>query len=387
MASSKSQVGGGLSDLRDLCAGHELMQNALLQSQFPEPYHPKSISGVPEEDQADSTGLDVLIVLIRRIISQLPMAYRDLRDEAIRRQEGENPLLRLAMADFQSADKPTFQSGRLQALKTFYGGPLKAQDLSFSALVEHKLMRETFWLRRPLLLFDLHTVVSDKGVCRQAKFDPAEVAKESLVTFTTGDLGQVISDRFGSFCDGDAPSVIMQSNLPAIIRVRYDVSASDPKRYQDLRKIRVDMIRLEQKSPGLWDRTEPGTAMMTYRLIAEVRLSSSPKVKDTIRTYTGWGQVIPIPSSFPANHASEPLGEAGSYMLYYAQGVDDIAGEHTCTEVSAPFSKLKADMLECAIRGDAWPSPSASQGAAEAGSVEVEAEVAEVEEVEEAKDV
>ncbi|KAF3056453.1 hypothetical protein GL218_06430 [Daldinia childiae] len=122
MALDKSKVMEGLKDLRFIYPADKLSQDYMLQVQFPSQYFPKSIVGIPEGDQVDSTGLDTLLIVIRRIISQLPLEFRDAKDEAVRRREQANPLLRLAMADFVSTDKDILQAARYHALKAFYGG-------------------------------------------------------------------------------------------------------------------------------------------------------------------------------------------------------------------------------------------------------------------------
>ncbi|KAI1646753.1 uncharacterized protein F4817DRAFT_339314 [Daldinia loculata] len=345
MALDKSKVAEGLKDIRTIYFGDKPSQDYMLQVQFPAPYYPKSIVGIPEGDQVDSTGLDALLIVIRRIISQLSSEFRDAKDEAVRRSEQANPLLRLAMADFVSTDKDILQAARYYALKAFYGGSLKDNDLSFQALAEHKLMQETFWQRDDLLLFNPETPFEVKGVWELGRMENIlELAEHSLITFKTGNLSEQIAEQFGTF-DADDIAYIKQAKPPAILRVQYDVSAADPKKFQDLRKIVVDMAHAERKPSGMWGLTEPGAALMTYRLIAEVCLSSSPKVQDTIRTYQAEGEVTPIPDSFP-HHQTEPLGKANArYMLYYCYGVTDIPGEHLYSEMPPPFDRVKANLL------------------------------------------
>ncbi|KAI1469601.1 uncharacterized protein F4812DRAFT_469727 [Daldinia caldariorum] len=356
MALVKGKVEDGHRDLRAIYAGDELTQDNLLQFQFPAAYNFKDVVGIPEEDQAHSRGLDVLVILIRRIVRQLPLAYRDMEDETIRRQEKTNPLLRLAMADFSSTDPQLVQLARFEALKAFYEGPLREKDLSFAALVEHQLMRKTFWQRPGLLLLKQEVLVREKGVWKKGSLDIQDIVENSLVDFTTGNLGEVISNRFGTFGDADDNVLVKQCGFPGIIRIRYNVNASDPKRYQDLRKIKVDMRRPEKKASGMWGLTEPSAALTTFRLIAEVRLSSY-RGHDSIRTYTAEGQVIPIPSSLPNTHRRTPLGDDDCYMLYYAQGVDDIPGEDMYSETPSNFSTLKASILHDAAHANFGEPP------------------------------
>ncbi|KAI0844571.1 hypothetical protein F5Y00DRAFT_248316 [Daldinia vernicosa] len=348
MALDEHKVAEGLKDLRTIYPTDEFSQDYMLRVQVPTLYNPKNVAGIPEGDQVDSTGLDALLMVIRRIISQLPMEYRDTKDEAMGWREQANPLRRLAMADLVSTDKDILQAAKYHALKAFYpGGSLEGKDLSFQALAEHKLMQETFWQLDPFLLFNPYTTFKLNGVWEVGTLKINDsLSEDSLITFKTGSLGEQIAKKFGTFMTDDGIVFTKQANLPTILRVQYDVSAADPKKFQDLRKIVVDMRRLERRPDGIWKFTEPGAALKTYRLIAEVCLSSSADASDTIRMYDAEGEVIPIPTTFP-NHQREPLGkENARYMLYYCYGLKDIPGEESYSEILPPFDEEKADLLQ-----------------------------------------
>ncbi|KAI8963169.1 hypothetical protein F5Y11DRAFT_167597 [Daldinia sp. FL1419] len=362
MALESDKIEQGLKDLRVLHAGDETTQDSRLLFQIPELYYPKSVAGIPKEDCVDSSGLDALIMVVRRVMVELPLDDRGLEHEVVREQEQANPLLRLAMADFVSTDKEALQAARYLALKAFYEGPLEGKDLSFLALAEHELMHKTIWSRIPFLLHSPKCLMKEDGKWRSITLtDLAGGAQNSLIHFSTGNLGQVISDKFGTFPDGQHREIMKQSNIPATIRVRYDFDASDPKTFRDLRKIVVDMRRMKHRPSGAWELTPPGEAMTTYRLIAEVRLSNSPWEKDTIRTYLEYGEVIPTPNAFPIHH-KQPLGKENTrYMLYYARGADDIPGEETLSEIPPPFPTEKERLFQQLLDGDTLdprsPSP------------------------------
>ncbi|KAF3056456.1 hypothetical protein GL218_06434 [Daldinia childiae] len=213
-------------------------------------------------------------------------------------------------------------------------------------------MQDTFWQHDHFLLFNPETPYKVNGEWEFGTIcDITELAEDSLITFNSGNLGEKIAEGFGLGIDDDIVFA-KQAKPPSILRVQYDVSADDPKKFQDLRKIVVDMTHAERKPSGLWELTEPGAALMTYRLIAEVCLSSSPKVKDTIRTYLAEGEVIRIPTTFP-NHMSEPLGKANArYMLYYCYGVKDIPGEDMYSEILPPFDMAKAKIWQDVVDGN-----------------------------------
>ncbi|KAI1409438.1 hypothetical protein F5Y13DRAFT_203342 [Hypoxylon sp. FL1857] len=326
MALDKDKVMSSLVDMRERYAGDETTQDHLLQMQFPRRYSPAKVANIPADDNVGSSGIDALLMVIRRIICQLPIEFRDAKsNEAIQQSEEANPLLRVAMSDFQSTDKDIVNAARYFALKAFYSdGQLKDKDLSFVALSEHGLMQKTFWRRLEFLLCKPETVIRIDGIWDWHEFpDVVDMAQLSLVTFEAGDLGQTVSDRFGFFSDeDDTQTGLMQGNKPAIIRVRYDVGSDDSKTYADLWRINVDMRQIYRTSDDgtRWRLTEEGARLTAYSLIAEVRLSQSkdPKHKDTLRMYTIDGQAIPPHNNFPS-HSDERLGVANrSYMLYYA---------------------------------------------------------------------
>ncbi|KAI1207561.1 uncharacterized protein F4807DRAFT_462715 [Annulohypoxylon truncatum] len=312
-----------LSDLRVVFAGDKLAQDRLLQIQFPPTYNPVASSAIPHDEKVDSSGLEALIIVIRRLISHVAEKYRDSSsDPEIAQQEQENPLLHLAMCNFRKASEGDVIAAGYLALKAFQGGEkLRRKDLTFSALSEHRLMHRTLWKRAPFLLFAVEQEVRDSSSAEWepcVEENPSELAEHSLTHYSTGDLGRIISARFDRFHDQtDDHEVILQSNrpLPEVLRVRYDVDKNDPKTYKDLRRIVVDMARLGQR-PGTM--TTSGSFLTHYSLIAIVCLSNG-KAKDTVRTYTLDGQAITTPEDLPSAYLGN-LGQPGaSYVLYYGR--------------------------------------------------------------------
>ncbi|KAI4868253.1 hypothetical protein F4820DRAFT_445392 [Hypoxylon rubiginosum] len=350
----------GLSDLREMYPGDEGLQNYRLQNQFPPLYRPRKIPGIPADDMAESSGLGVLLVVIRRLCSHLRGPFRDAKlDDAIRQQEQINPLLRLAMCDFGSADMDTIYAAMYHSLKAFYpDGVLSGEDLSFDSLVEHALMRTTLWQRAPFLRLNPKTVVKKQDETSLGIIHIADIVRWSLFSFRDGDLGAALSDNWGWWKSAGDQEFAVHYGAPAILRVHYTVDAADPKKFRDLRRITVDQMRMmaEETPAGLgrWKWSDPGSHLTSYTLIAVVRLaadSKDPKLRDTVRTYTLDGHVIPAAAlGFPAMRATEVLGEPNAvYYLYYGLWPQVTAPEPTHLEIRGMPDGMTAGKLEKAV--------------------------------------
>ncbi|KAI1207558.1 uncharacterized protein F4807DRAFT_469352 [Annulohypoxylon truncatum] len=319
MASVKREETEKVSDLRVVFAGNELQRSRALELQFPPMYSPTLVPAIPEDERVNSSGLDALIVVIRRLVSHISGEYSDPSIPEIAQQEQANPLLRLAMSHFDNESQTNLGVAGYHALKAFYGGEkLKAHKLTFMALSEHQLMLKTFWSRERFLLYQ-PTFLFRMGDQYEWDFydysgEPEELARlaaRSLVRFKTGNLSEAVERRFN-------PGMLrwMASNMPSVLRVHYTVDKSEPKTMHDLQAITVDMRHMTKGSQG-YELAEKGSCLTHYGLIAEVRLSRDGKEKDTVRTYAHGGEVISMPAEFPPTH-KELLGEPGaSYLLYY----------------------------------------------------------------------
>ncbi|KAI2462749.1 hypothetical protein F4781DRAFT_419063 [Annulohypoxylon bovei var. microspora] len=272
-----------------------------------------------------------------------------------------NPLLRLAMSNFDFANEKVVNTAGYLALKAFYcDRGLQNSDLTFMTLSEHDLMQKTLWKRSPFLLYNPKTLghVGREEWSWNVTEDLSKIAQTSLIRFTTGDLGETVSATFRSWVNENF-EYIRSANHPAVLRVHYTVNQSEPKRFKDLRHIVVDMRSLVQRPDDqTWGLSEKGARLTNYGLIAEVRLSSTSssshanaKSQDTVRVYTLDGQVIPIPHSFPATHINDPLGQPGnSYILYYGMCPNTSPISDAVTDTPLMKTMATRDAIDKVIR-------------------------------------
>ncbi|KAI1775550.1 hypothetical protein F4818DRAFT_53022 [Hypoxylon cercidicola] len=361
MDPNKTEAMDSLGDLREMFRGDEVSQNLRFDYQFPPVYRPQTIPGIPADDMVDSSGLEALLVVIRRLCSHLRGPFRDAKlDDTIRDQELINPLLRLAMSDFSKTDN-SIHIAMYHALKAFYpDGTLRGKNLSFDGLAEHKLMRTTLWQRAPFLRFNPKTVIEEQGKASLATVNLNPITRWSLLKFQNGDLGQALSADSSWRESPNGERYAAHHSDPAIIRVRYAVDAADPKRFEDLRRVTVDQKRMmAEVTPtglGRYGWSDPGSYLMTYSLLAAVRLAADPmnaKLKDTVRTYTLDGHSIPAVGP-PAMRWDETLGQPDAvYYLYYGLSPPVIAPEPTPhIEIRAMPNLSMAAKIEKALEND-----------------------------------
>ncbi|XDG03783.1 hypothetical protein ABKA04_003398 [Annulohypoxylon sp. FPYF3050] len=312
-----------LSDIRVDFPGDRREQDYLLQDTFPPEYKPARLEGIPEEEKVESSGLDALIVVIRRLIAQMSTEDRDPSDKAIAQQEQKNPLLRLAMSNMEKEYEGHLRAAQYFVLKAFYGDKkIQKEDLTFMALSEHALMYETLWQRDVFLMIDRQqlTRVNDADKWRpHVESDLSMLARRSLIRLGNEDLGDTLSAKFGRFRDPvSGLQVMYQANIesgPQFLRVHYTADKDDPMDYANLHRVVMDASRL-----GSVDGTMTGARKLLryYTLIAQVRLSEDGEEKDVVRTYTSDARALRAPLRFSAADV-EPLGLPGtSYILYYA---------------------------------------------------------------------
>ncbi|KAI1458665.1 hypothetical protein F4805DRAFT_474183 [Annulohypoxylon moriforme] len=331
MTSDAVKVMDKLKDLRITRAGDSPSLLRALHVQLPPAYNPDTLAAIPVKERMDARGLEALIVVIRRLVAHIADEFSDSSNPEIAKQERENPLLRLAMSDFggTAADVPEsdFAAAAHLALEALCGDDDRsAARTSFASLSEGELMQRTFWKRRPFLLCHPKFLVregdDDPWEWHDANEDPGELenlAKTSLIHFEGGDISKIIESHFGRRTTRDGKlCFFMHSNTPTVLRVRYTVPKKDPLGYKELQNISVIMPELERYGAKKYKLSWNDYFQASYRLIAEVRLSTELKVKDTVRTYTQDGAVIPMPYSFKATHMDEKLGKPGAtYILYY----------------------------------------------------------------------
>ncbi|RYP56172.1 hypothetical protein DL769_009956 [Monosporascus sp. CRB-8-3] len=327
----------GLEDLRDVYHGRPLAYRGLLSLQTPTRYESERGSAY---DADDMCGIDVLTCVVRHLYRHFPAVAtgdRDCTDEEhsqfIADEEARNPLLRLAWSDLRTtrACVRAQNDVRTEIARRFLevGG---IASLSFKDLVESKLMVSTLFARNRSILFE-NVVLSqpidaddDNWDAQETRTTPErwwELAKASLITWSgDGDLGDVVSDRFGAF---DAPGVgrryYWQGNRnAAVIRVLYTAPLEFPKRFADLRSfiMNAKTLRFTGSHMNRGEPAPPAEARVRYALIAVVRLRQGARERDLLRRYTDDGRHLVEDQSWRFARDDWRLGEPGrQYYLFY----------------------------------------------------------------------
>ena len=318
-----------LPDMRRTVA-NPMQQSFLLYHRFPAMY--SQVGLARDFPVRDTSGLDVLVVVLRTLYAQLAQPHRGASGssesgdfaEEIARDEERNPLLRLAWSDL--ADTPESHRAQsaarhaiVQALARQAGSRLP--DLSFLALAESEAMQRTIWRRLPFLLYrrELLWCPADAPDAdwNTHLVDPSPAwARCGLVTWDCArSLPETIAELFGSFT---APALNRQElylfNRPAAIRVHCTVPATQGGQHAGARPAFRDIQRVRLTPEGL-DPPESHE----YVLIAVVRLRGDDGDRDDlVRTYAASGAVVLPTRGFYYGRIDWLFGAPGeSYMLYY----------------------------------------------------------------------
>ncbi|KAI1411326.1 hypothetical protein F5Y13DRAFT_200936 [Hypoxylon sp. FL1857] len=316
-----------LPDLRTLHP-REVPQNNILMYQMPTLYsRPHGDGFGPGEVIDNMNGIDVVLCALRHLYSHLDSKFRD--NAEIREMEAKNPLLRLAWSEFkQSVTSTAAQNRARQSIAKFLRG-IGMANLSYLTIAESRLMHETLLRQEPYQLFDAHPLsqpmeaTDNNWDIDDGRRDPAGIAAESLVTWDgLGDLGDVISDKFGIFASDETNRKYLWTfNLPAFVRVHYRAPISNTSSFAKLKEIKIDgkcyqPCGKDGKSIRIRPREQGSTSWV---LIMVIRLRKGYEDQDLIRRYTVDGREVINPVSFAYSNVDWKLGESGrQYMLYYA---------------------------------------------------------------------
>ncbi|KAK9794297.1 hypothetical protein AB5N19_04317 [Seiridium cardinale] len=354
-----------LQDLRITLKDDELHQNFRLQRLWPSPYAGIALNLPKPEWGVDMTGADVALVVLRQIYSNFSSAYRDAHlqspnAEGIRKEEANNALLLLAWQDFspENANKQSFR--RHVNVSSVIGNYNEKKITSFLEIMNSQKMKQTIWQRRALLLYN--KTVGHQKVGQGDHWDYTELedlavaASMSIIRWTGyGDLGDIVSKRFGTFHDEDEDTdVFWSSNGPIIIRVLCKVGEDDLETtFDDLRTIVTRECRLVPANDAgrTWRHMHNCRPERRYNLIALVRCRDTTDEldRDVVKCWDVTGQVIVPLNKTSIDSSNFHFGKAGrTYSLYYAfsKSEPEIRQEYAAPAAAAPaMLRLQQNLL------------------------------------------
>ncbi|KIL95576.1 hypothetical protein FAVG1_00313 [Fusarium avenaceum] len=273
-----------------------------------------------------TTGLDALVVVIRRIYSftmfppdSLTKLVPGWFDEA----EKKNPILRLSWQVI--GDDPeqasVFREARNELIERFDHG-FNAGSASFYELCTSSIMNRTFWghyafcLRwHPLHIDTMETVpetADERAATNIIQFD--RIAHPNLK------LQQAVDNNFGT--PKVNSGIIYLPNRPLLIRVLYrtDGRPDDSGKCTTFNNIRQFSLPswIIDKDLHLDKQGEPST----YTITAVVKLRDETSGRDNVRTYSHNGPNIVAAyedtSLMPSDWSVTDVGPCREYMLIYA---------------------------------------------------------------------
>ncbi|KAI1640638.1 hypothetical protein F4809DRAFT_589625 [Biscogniauxia mediterranea] len=296
---------------------------------------------VPQEitpSQApDMNGIDVLLVVLRRMYMVLGKDYRGVVSEAeaagseelleIVRDEQQFPLLRLAWSNFSANQSSPVALSRIRhdianlLVAEGHEGP------SFWALAESPLMYSTLFKRKPFLLVR-EQVLSQRVDRPESRWvvspsQPAhELAEEGLIHWDgRADLGKIISQKSG-MCTHQSRRYFYEFNHPVVIRVLCRVPEDAPVLRQleiakQLRHLDIQASTMQRTNVEGQD-CEFVTNKCRYTAAAIVRLRGSGELYDLVRTYTMEGLEIRMDKTFRWAESNWSFSTPGtSSMIYF----------------------------------------------------------------------
>ncbi|KAF5668074.1 hypothetical protein FHETE_5340 [Fusarium heterosporum] len=308
-----------------------------------------TLQGCPPLSKHKASGLDCLIVVLRRIYSHCldpdALAYLKFPDE--------NPILRYAWRRFGDGPDEVSEADveREQVCNELNKTPVH-YTAPFKSLCCSELMNRTFWSQDVFRLIDV--LNPDTGESVECS---SEIAGMSLLdldhTESPGlSLKDVINNAFGM-----KPSwgkMVFTPSKPWVVRLSYKSSVQEDKRlkFDDLRRLQLPRWEYD---PGNQAFMEIGS--IGYVLIAIVRMTDKPKPSTYVRTYAYSGANI-VGQSEPVsfmNNSWSVTDPSASYMLFYglANRKQDPDGPYPYPEV-AEAQRVDSEILK-AMDEDLFP--------------------------------
>ncbi|KAF9766900.1 hypothetical protein IL306_000597 [Fusarium sp. DS 682] len=229
----------------------------------------------PPTDCEGTTGLDALIVVLRRIYTATMLGPTGLaQTEWMKNAEEENPILKHAWHFMGDSEEEKLAAGRARAnLIEALGTEMNAGTASFKELCTSSLMNRTFWSQVPLSLFWPTLYVPSMRLVHQ---DPNDRADTNLVRLNREknpdmSLQEAINGQFGIEQE-DSQHVIRRPKYPMIIRVLLrtkDGSNRNRIEFEDIRQFFLPQwVETDDDEGHILMGGEP----QRYTIIAVVRM-------------------------------------------------------------------------------------------------------------------
>ncbi|KAI7770457.1 hypothetical protein LZL87_002828 [Fusarium oxysporum] len=306
----------------------------------------------PPTDCEHTTGLDALIVVLRRIYTATMFGPRGLAQvDWVKEAEEENPILKHAwhvMGD-NNDERLAANKARADLIATL-GTEMNAGVASFKDLCTSPLMNKTFWSQVHLSLFWPTLYLPSGKVVRQSPEDRATTNLIHLNREHNPDLTlqQAIYSQFDVEKVG-SQEVIRRPKYPLIIRVLLrtkNVSPENRLEFEDIRQFLLPQwIEAEDEQGRFLDEDEP----QRYTIIAVVRMRPDMTAvretpgdesmdeehqNDTVRTYAQNGPNII--AAYEDGELMPPYWSVGDlrpypleYMLFYMRKPGEVMDDPT----------------------------------------------------------
>ncbi|EWY87432.1 hypothetical protein FOYG_11632 [Fusarium oxysporum NRRL 32931] len=306
----------------------------------------------PPTDCEHTTGLDALIVVLRRIYTATMFGPHGLAQvEWVKAAEEENPILKHAWHVMGDSNEERLAANKARAdLIATLGTEMNAGVASFKDLCTSPLMNKTFWSQVHLSLFWPTLYLPSGKVVRQSPEDRATTNLIHLNREHSPDLmlQQAIYSQFD--VEGvDSQEVIRRPKYPLIIRVLLrtkNVTPENRVEFEDIRQFLLPQwIEREDEQGRFLDEDEP----QLYTIIAVVRMRPDMTAvretlgeesmdeehqNDIVRTYAHNG--LNIIAAYEDSALMPPYWSVGDlrpypleYMLFYMRKPGEVMDDPT----------------------------------------------------------
>ncbi|KAF4992940.1 hypothetical protein FDECE_13555 [Fusarium decemcellulare] len=291
------------------------------------PSHILQLRPPPASSPGPTTGLDCLVVVLRRIYAYLAVGSKGVSHEIwFKEAESDNPILSYAWLMFGNPRDDGARRRIAQAKSALIAAlprasPDAPQDVSFQELCTSDLMNKSLWCERLFHMFhpDILIAPTSETLVQQEPCTGHELVVRSMLHLNLQQIPGLTLQALVDMSYGKLPGDVLRApKRPAIIRILYTPGEHVRLPFNQLWRF----VLYQGKFLDVTDQLayKPHVVKACYTLCAIVRLRRVDSERDIVRTYSSNGApIVPeyeTPCMGPSDWSVED-STLHSFMLFY----------------------------------------------------------------------